>query len=44
MGKYQMRNVFSPLTAAVITLGIAAAVSSQPAQAAFKAKGTQAQE
>ena len=44
MGKHQMRNVFSPLTAAVITLGIAAAVSSQPAQAAFKAKGTQAQE
>jgi len=44
MGKYQMRNVISPLTAAVFTLGIAVAVSSQPAHAAFKAKGTQAQE
>lgn len=44
MGKYQMRNVFSPLAAAVFTLGIAAAVSSQPAEAAFKNKGTQAQE
>ncbi|WP_282271057.1 CsgG/HfaB family protein [Stenotrophomonas sp. PS02298] len=39
-----MRNVFSPLAAAVFTLGIAAAVSSQPAEAAFKNKGTQAQE
>ena len=39
-----MRNVFSPLVAATVTVGIAAAVASQPVHASFKNKGTQAQE
>ena len=39
-----MRNVFSPLVAAAVTVGIAAAVASQPVHASFKNKGTQAQE
>lgn len=39
-----MRNVFSPLTAAALTVGIAAAAASMPAEASFKNKGTQAQE
>lgn len=39
-----MRNVFSPLAAAALTVGIAAAVTSMPAEASFKNKGTQAQE
>ena len=39
-----MRNVFSPLVAAALSVGIVAAVCSQPAEAAFKKKGTQAQE
>jgi len=39
-----MRNVFSPLMAAALTVGVAAVVSSQPAQASFKNTGTQAQE
>ena len=39
-----MRNVFSPLVAAALTAGIAVALTSQPAEASFKQKGTQAQE
>jgi len=39
-----MRNVFSPLMAAALTVGVAAVLSSQPAQASFKNTGTQAQE
>lgn len=39
-----MSNIFSPLAAAALTVGIAAIVASQPAEASFKNKGTQAQE
>ena len=39
-----MRNVFSPLVAAALTVGIGAVLVSQPAEAAFKTRGTQAQE
>ncbi|MGV8960772.1 MAG: CsgG/HfaB family protein [Stenotrophomonas sp.] len=39
-----MGKVISPLSVAALAMGIAVAVSSQPANAAFKNKGTQAQE
>lgn len=39
-----MSTIFSPLAAAALTVGIAAILASQPAEASFKNKGTQAQE
>jgi len=39
-----MRTIFSPLSAAALTVAIAAITASAPAHAAFKNRGTQAQE